>query len=111
MALIHDAIEKAAELGTATRRMTMRGKLEIEARRLEAHVREEKARIGEALFPLIRDGLLVSNLPEVGEHMDTVYRLERELDAKHQEIDALREEQAPEAPFAEASEAGFVPVR
>ncbi|MGE0702190.1 MAG: hypothetical protein AB7O57_24045, partial [Hyphomicrobiaceae bacterium] len=111
MSFLQRAKEKAAELGSATKRQTIRGKLEIDVRRIEGKISDEKDRIGHALFPSLQDGSLKTEVAEVQEHLDAIAAFQQGLDAKRKEIDDLKddrdltpeEEKAAEAEAAAAS--------
>jgi hypothetical protein len=108
MSFFKRAKEVSADLAGATRRQAQRGKLELDARRIEGKIDSEKEQLGRDLYPLLEEGKLQLDLPEVREHMEAIAALKVELAAKRDEIEALSrdgdEKSEPEsAPPPEAS--------
>ena len=102
MSFFKKAREVTDDLAAASKRQAQRGKLEIEIRRLEGKINDEKHAIGEALYPLLESGQLTVEVESVHESMKRIAELTSEVGQRRAEIDALREggeEQAPpEAP-------------
>lgn len=90
MSLLSRAKEITGGLADTSKRQAQRGKLELDVRRLEGKVNDEKAAIGEAVYPLLDAGTLTTDAPGVSDHMAAIKSLLAEIDAKRAEIDTLR---------------------
>jgi hypothetical protein len=90
MSLLSRAKEITGGLADTSKRQAQRGKLEIEVRRLEGKINDEKAAIGEAGYPLLEAGTLVTDAPGVGDHLATIKTLLADIEAKRAEIDELK---------------------
>ncbi len=90
MSLLSRAKEITGGLADTSKRQAQRGKLELEVRRLEGKVNDEKAAIGEAVYPLLDAGTLTTDAPGVSDHIAAIKSLLADIDAKRAEIDTLR---------------------
>lgn len=90
MSLLSRAKELTGGLADTSKRQAQRGKLEIEVRRLEGKVSDEKAAIGEAVYPALEAGTLVTDAPGVSDHVATIKSLLADIEAKRSEIDELK---------------------
>jgi hypothetical protein len=85
-----DVGEDLAEKG---KRQAQRGKLELDVRRLEGKVNEEKEAIGAALLPLLESGALSVDNEDVKAHVAEVARLRGEIEERRKEIAELGEKE------------------
>jgi len=90
MSLLSRAKEITGGLADTSKRQAQRGKLELEVRRLEGKVNDEKAAIGEAVYPLLDAGTLTTDAPGVSDHIAAIKSLLADIEAKRAEIDTLR---------------------
>ena len=72
-------------------------KLEIEVRRLEGKISDEKNGIGRAVFPLLEAGTLAVDNADVSAHMSAIATIGAELAAKRKEIQDLGDDESKEA--------------
>lgn len=89
----------AADLALRTKGRAHRVRLALELRRLESRIGSEMAGLGQALFPLLKEGSLRIDLPPgVGERMHAISELQDELvRRKAQSQDLRRAAQREEA--------------
>lgn len=90
MSLLSRAKEITGGLADTSKRQAQRGKLELDVRRLEGKINDEKSAIGEAVYPLLEAGTLTTDAPGVSDHLATIKALLADIDAKRAEIDTLR---------------------
>jgi hypothetical protein len=83
--------EIGGDLADTTKRVSLRGKLEIEVRRIEGRIDDEKNGIGHDLFPEIEAGTLAVENASVKERLARIADLQAELAAKRAEMEALKE--------------------
>ena len=93
------------DLAEGTKRGAQRGKLELEVRRVEGRIADEKNAIGQAIFPLIESGALVVADANVTELMAKIATLAEELAAKRKEIADLGDD-GDAVPAAAAQDGG-----
>ena len=77
------------DLAEGTKQKAQRGKLEIEVRRLEGKIDDEKNGLGHAIYPQLADGSVTVENADVADHLTKISALNDELAAKRKEIDGL----------------------
>ena len=85
------------DLAGGTKRGALRGKLELEVRRLEGKIADEKNGIGRAVFPLLEAGTLTLDNADVSSHMSAIATSAAELAAKRKEIQDLGDDEGKQA--------------
>ena len=90
MSVLSRAREVTGDIAAVGKRQVQRGKLEVEVRRLESKVGEEKNVIGHALYPLLDAGTVQLDDPEVQTHMSAIADLLLEITEKKDAMDALK---------------------
>lgn len=95
--------DTASRAASATRRGARRARLEFALRRIERAIRQHKAHIGEAVYPLVKTGAVTVDLPEVQRALAEIDRLNEELERTRQEIASLGESSGGEAAPGETS--------
>ena len=89
MSFLSRAKEMTGHLAAAGRQRALKGKLNLEVRRLESKISSEKDAIGQALFPALEARTVQVEIPEVHEHMTAIAELQREVAEKRAEIESL----------------------
>lgn len=84
-------------LAEGTKRGAQRGKLELEVRRVEGKIDDEKKALGSALYPLLVEGSLAMDNPEVAASLVRIATLSDDLAAKRKEIESLGDDDVPDA--------------
>lgn len=110
MSMFRRAKELSGDLAAASKRQAQRGKIELDLRRLEGKVDDEKNAIGQAIFPLLEAGTLQVDAPEVHEHLNRIAELNAEIVGKRAEVDALGHEADSPAPAESAPDAPAPPA-
>jgi hypothetical protein len=85
--------EISGDVADKTKRGAIRGKLEIEVRRIEGKIGDEKNAIGHAVFPMLESGTLAVDNDDVIAHMGKIVELNTELAERRREIEALGSEE------------------
>lgn len=112
MSFFKRAGDVSADLAAATKRQARRAKLELEARRLASKIESEKGKIGHAVYPLLDEGKLQLDVPEVQRHMQAIASLKAELAERRAAIEALSQdgdEQSEADANARADDDGWQP--
>jgi hypothetical protein len=104
MSFLKKVKEIGGDLADSGKRSAQRGKLELEVRRLEGKINDEKNGIGQAVFPLLEAGTLTIENEVVAAHMAKIAELAEDLAGKRRDIDALGEDDGDEKPVAESSD-------
>lgn len=81
--------DTASRAAAATRRGARRARLEVEQRRIERRIHQQKGRIGEAVYPLVKTGAVAVDLPEVSAAIREIDRLNDDLERARREIASL----------------------
>ena len=97
MSFLKKVKEITGDIADSGKRGALRGKLELEVRRLEGKLNDEKNGIGQAVFPLLAAGTVAIADEAVAGHMTRIAVLSEELTAKRKEIDSLGEGDATES--------------
>ncbi len=82
----------AGRARAAAMRGARRGRLELQVRRLRSGIQREEARIGRALYPMLAEGRLELEAPEVQEAVERIGELHAELEEKRALIAELGSE-------------------
>ena len=89
MAFWERAKHIAGIVARRAKRESTEAKLKLKANRLKSRIESEKEQIGKAVYPLLANGTLTVDLPEVHERLGIITRLQAELEGKRAVIDAL----------------------
>jgi hypothetical protein len=107
MSFLKKVKDITGDLADTGKRGALRGKLELEVRRLDGKVNDEKNGIGRAVFPLLEAGTLTIEDEAVKGHLTRIAALNEELAAKHKEIESLGDgDDSGSKPEAESAVAG-----
>jgi hypothetical protein len=94
VSFVDKAKQAASSAARLTRRGAKRGKLELDAKRLQMRVNGEKDKIGHALYPALAGGSLTVDNADVTAALASIKELEAELAAKQAEIAAMGKDAA-----------------
>lgn len=104
---LRDVVDKGRKAGgdavSMARKQSNRARKEVEVRRIQRKIREQKTVIGEAVYARVAAGELKLDAPEIDAAVDIIASLELDLARIRGEIEAVRN---PEPDATEPSEGG-----
>jgi hypothetical protein len=100
MSFLKKVKDIGSDIAETSKRGAQRGKLELDVRRIEGKMEDEKKAIGLILFNLMETGVLQVDNDDVKTHLASLETLHGELAEKHREIDNLKETDAVTADTA-----------
>ena len=82
-------------LASQLRRRAQRARLQAQVARLESRIEAEKARIGKALYPLVEDATITTEIPEVQEGVEAIAHLRDQVRVSRERLEELDKQAAP----------------
>ena len=104
MSFLKKLKDVTGDLAEGTKRGAQRGKFELEVRRVEGKIGDEKNALGLTLFPLLLDGRLTVENADVTAAMAKIATLSDELASKRKEIEDLGDDDSAAVKVEEPAE-------